>query len=67
MSPIIIRKNSREELRVTVEDFRGHRLVNFRVWFRADDGTMRPGRQGVALRVELLSELLSALRELADG
>lgn len=62
-----IRKNANEELRVSLDEFRGHRLVNLRVWFKAEDGEMRPGKQGVALRVELLPELMEALRGLADG
>ncbi len=62
MKPIaIIQKNSREELRVTLEEYRGHDLLNLRVWFEAEDGTMRPGKQGLALRLELLPELRQAL------
>jgi hypothetical protein len=38
-----IEKNSREQLRITLGEFKGHRLVDLRVWFRADDVTMRPG------------------------
>ncbi|MCC0067094.1 MAG: transcriptional coactivator p15/PC4 family protein [Rhodovulum sp.] len=55
------RKNSREEVRVSVDEFRGHELLNIRVWFEADDGEMRPGKQGIALRLELLPELREAL------
>ena len=56
-----IEKNSREALRITLGEFKGHRLVNLRVWFRAEDGEMRPGNSGVAIKVEKLEELLSAL------
>ena len=54
-------KNTREEVRVTLDDFKGHRLINVRVWFRADDDTMRPGKQGIALRLEQLPDLMAAL------
>ncbi len=66
---IVIKKNSREELRVSIEEFRGHRLINLRIWFEGDDGQMRPGKQGVALRLEFLPELRAALTKLeaADG
>lgn len=57
----VIRKNSREELRITLEDFKGHRLISFRVWYEAEDGDMRPGKQGLALRLGLLPELRAAL------
>lgn len=56
-----IQKNSREELRVSLDDFKGQRLVSLRVWFRAEDGTMRPGRKGLAVRLELLPAVLEAL------
>ena len=48
-----IRKNRAEELRVSIDRWRGVDLVNLRIRFLAPDGSMRPGRQGVALRLEL--------------
>lgn len=58
-----IRKNAREDLRVTLEEFRGHHLLNLRVWFEADNNEQRPGKQGVAIRLDLLPHLNQALRE----
>ena len=55
------RKNANEEVRVSIDDFRGHRLVNIRVWYTGPDGEPRPGKQGVAIRIELLAELRAAL------
>jgi len=48
-----IKKNSREELRVTLDEFRGHHLVNVRIFYDAGDGEMKPGKQGIAMKVEL--------------
>ena len=59
------RKNATEEVRVSLDDFKGHRLVNVRVWFAGDDGVLRPGKQGIALRLELLPELRAALDRVA--
>jgi Transcriptional Coactivator p15 (PC4) len=56
-----IRKNSREEIRIGRSEFKGHNLVNIRVWFEAEDGVMRPGKAGLAFRVELLAEISAAL------
>lgn len=64
---VTLRKNSREALRVSLDVFRGQMLLNLRVWFVDDDGEMRPGKQGVALRAELLPELQAALDKLARG
>ncbi len=58
-----IRKNSSEELRVSLDEFRGHQLVALRVWFQSSDGEMRPGKQGLALKVDLLPELRAAILE----
>ena len=57
-----IKKNAREELRVTLENYNSHDLLNLRIWFQAEDGTMRPGKQGLALRVHLIPELLEAIQ-----
>lgn len=57
------RKNANEEVRVSLDDFKGHRLVNIRVWFAGDDGEMRPGKQGLAIRLEQLPQLRDALTE----
>lgn len=56
-----IRKNAAEEIRFTVETFKGHEIVNVRVWYRNDLGEYRPGKQGLAFRLELLGEVLDAL------
>jgi hypothetical protein len=64
--PPTIQKNSREEIRFSVDRFHGHELVNCRVWF-ADGvtGEMRPGKQGLAFNVDLLPEVLGALEGIA--
>ncbi|MFC0339776.1 transcriptional coactivator p15/PC4 family protein [Paracoccus niistensis] len=62
-----IRKNAREEIRITLDDFKGLQLVNLRVWFDAGNGEYRPGKQGVAFRLDLLPEVLEALGALEGG
>ncbi|MBM2299203.1 transcriptional coactivator p15/PC4 family protein, partial [Sulfitobacter pseudonitzschiae] len=47
-------KNSREIIRITRDDFKGHDMVNVRVFFDAGGGEMKPGKQGVAFRAALL-------------
>ena len=61
-------KNARgEEIRVSVETFQGHRILSLRTWFPGEDGQMRPGKQGLALKVELLPELRQALDLMAEA
>ncbi|HZH10568.1 MAG TPA: PC4/YdbC family ssDNA-binding protein [Microvirga sp.] len=61
-----IRKNSREEIRVSLGEYQGHTVAHARVWFKAADGTMRPSRSGLAFRVDLLPEIARALSEAND-
>ena len=58
-----IQKNASEEIRFTVETFKGQVIVNVRVWYRADDGEYRPGKQGLAFRLALLGDVVAALRK----
>lgn len=62
-----IPKNSREEIRITAEHFKGRDIINFRVWYRDDAGEMRPGKQGLAFRAELLPAFMAALDQVPQG
>ena len=63
---VTLRKNAREEVRVSVDEFKGMQLLNIRVWFVGDDGQMRPGKQGVAVRLELAADLAQAIQEVSQ-
>lgn len=57
-----IQKNSREVLRVQLQTFKGHELVSVRVWYKErDDEAMKPGKNGLTIRVEKLPELHEAI------
>lgn len=63
--PVIIDKNRRERLRLSVEEFKGRILLNARIWFLPDEGgDLRPGRDGWALAVDKLPELIAGLQRL---
>ena len=64
---LTLRKNSREEVRVSLDEFKGMHLLNIRVWFMGEDGQMRPGKQGVAVRLEMAADLAQAIREVSHG
>jgi hypothetical protein len=55
-------KNERETVRVALDEFNGHSTVNARLWFRAADGEMRPGK-GLAIGIRHLPALAAALNE----
>ncbi len=61
-----IRKNAREEIRISREAYMGHDLVNLRVFYEDPQGEYRPGKKGLAFRLDLLPEVIAALQS-AEG
>ena len=59
-----IEKNKLEEIRVSLAAFNGYDLANLRVFYRTDDGDMRPGKAGLAFRLEKLPAVIQALNDL---
>lgn len=54
-------KNSKEEVRVSIDDFHGRKIINLRVYYRADGGQWMPGKQGLALAVDRYRDLADAV------
>lgn len=54
-------KNGREIVRVRLTEYRGVELVDVRAFYQGTGGEWKPGK-GIALRRELLSALIKALR-----
>jgi hypothetical protein len=58
-----IHKNAREELRIALTEFNGYQLCAMRVFYRPEDGgEMRPGKNGINVRVEQLPTIIEALK-----
>jgi Transcriptional Coactivator p15 (PC4) len=53
--------NWRGRARVSIEQFNGTWLVSVRKWFEADDGSLRPGKHGIALGLKHLPPLAKGL------
>lgn len=64
----IIRKNSMEEVRVSLTSFNGHALFDVRTYadFDKAGGELRPTKKGISLSREKLPELIEALQRAAD-
>ena len=60
---VVVPKNTREELHVSLTTFSGYNLINLRVFFQAGDGSMRPGKAGLSMRIDRLGELIEALKK----
>jgi hypothetical protein len=59
-------KNSREEFRVSVDDFSGRKIINLRVYYKDESGQWKPGKQGVALSVDRYRDLADAVLQLGE-
>jgi Transcriptional Coactivator p15 (PC4) len=59
-------KNSREEVWISVDDFRGRKIINIRVHYRSDTGDWLPGKQGLALSVDRYRDLAEAILKLGE-
>ena len=56
-------RNAREEIHVTLGEWNGAPVFGIRASFGADDGTMRPSKDGLTLRAALLPDLARALAD----
>jgi hypothetical protein len=64
--PIIVaefQKNSRECVRVMIDEFKGQTLISVRVFYRGDGQEWRPGRAGIGMAVQHVGKLADALAQ----
>jgi hypothetical protein len=59
-------KNKKEEVRVSVGSFHGRQIINIRVYYKDDDGSWKPGKQGLALSVERYKDLAGAIVQVGE-
>lgn len=58
-------KNSNEQVRITLEEYRGHRLFDIRSYYH-DGVDWRPTKKGLSLKIELYPELREAVEQLGN-
>lgn len=55
-------KNTTEEVRASLTEYKGHRLVDLRIYYEPEDGgERRPTKKGITIDVGLFPELKKAL------
>ena len=64
-----IQRNSNEIIRIEVSEFKGHELINIRIWYSSIDSntgelTYKPTQKGVALNIEHFAELKDGIARL---
>ncbi len=58
-----IQKNSLERIRIQRSEYKGHELIDIRVFFKANDGKWYPTRKGITFSVSLANEVINGIRE----
>jgi len=58
------KKNTVEEVRVFFSEYKGHELINIRIFFEAEPDKWIATKKGICLSPELLPELEKALAAL---
>ena len=62
---IVLEKNSRESLVINQTEFKGVKLVDVRVFYKDENGDLKPTKKGVSVRLEQLDALIKALSDLS--
>lgn len=57
----IIPKSATQEIRVLFQDYRDVKYCVVRVWYKGPDGIMRPGKDGLNIKLDILSDVAGAL------
>lgn len=60
-------KNSLEEVRASLTEFKGRQYIDLRVFYKAEDDEFRPTKKGLTLSPELIPELEEALHKLKEA
>jgi hypothetical protein len=61
------KKNASEEVRVSIGEFQGHKLINMRVYFRSATSEWLPSRKGLALGIDRYRELADAVQKVGQA
>jgi hypothetical protein len=59
----VIDKGMGNRIHIRLSRFRDRDYLDIRTFYEADDGEWKPTRKGIAIPVDLYSELVSALKE----
>jgi len=64
MDPILISdfpKNKTEDFKLSLTEYQGHTLLDFRIYFKNNEGESKPTKKGITLNVKLFPELKQAI------
>lgn len=60
-------KNDRERIRISIEEYRGNRFCDVRVFFEDAQGEWKPTRKGITFNRVTIGEAIGLLTDAADS
>ena len=66
MEPIVIadfQKNKTEDIKLSLTEYQGHKLIDFRVYFKNNEGESKPTKKGITVNVKFFPELKQAIMD----
>jgi hypothetical protein len=61
-----IEKNKNEIIRISIDEYKGEKLLNIRVFYKNKEGQWAPTKKGIAIRLEQFPSLKRVLDEIED-
>ncbi|MGD0231168.1 MAG: transcriptional coactivator p15/PC4 family protein [Syntrophorhabdales bacterium] len=58
-----VEKNMKERIRVSIEEYHGHRFIDCRVYYEDAQGELKPTKKGIALNADTIDEVIEALKK----
>jgi len=58
-----IQKNLKERMRVSIEEYYGHKFIDLRVYFEVENAQWKPTKKGIALNNESIDAVIEALQK----
>lgn len=55
-------KNPRDLVRISVGEYKGSSICDFRIWYQAEPGLWKPSPRGLTFATTLLTEIIEALK-----
>ncbi len=58
-----IQKNSLERIRIQRSEYKGHELIDIRVYYEAENGEWKPTKKGITFSLSLANEVIKGIAE----
>lgn len=58
-----VEKNSKERIRISIEEYKSHKFIDCRAYYEGSDGEWKPTRKGIALNADVIDEVIAALQK----